>query len=139
MDIKDEGNHLEPIKGHLGQAFILQEMRKLAAIAHYTPYIESAKPYANDGLTMDKDRKDRKGRKDRIHGSFLSVLEEAIDSVDALQHVASQKQEAIDMGLSDDLTGTMIANEKASIAFSATHKVSEKLLTAITETMNTSL
>jgi len=136
MDITDECNHLEPIKGHLGQAFMLQEMRKLAAIAHYTPYIESAKPYANDGLTMDQDRKDRK---DRIHGSFLSVLEEAVDSVDALQHVASQKQEAIDMGLSDDLTGTMIANEKASIAFSATHKVSEKLLTAITETMNTSL
>lgn len=133
MDITDEGNHLEPIKGHLEQAFMLQEMRKLTAIAHYTPYIESAKPYANDGLTMDKDRKDR------IHGSFLSVLEEVIDSVDALQHVASQKQEAIDMGLSDDLTGTMIANEKASIAFSATHKVSEKLLTAITETMNTSL
>ncbi|EPX8763490.1 flagellar hook-basal body complex protein FliE [Yersinia enterocolitica] len=40
--------------------------------------------------------------------SFSRVLRGAIDSVNNLQHVASDKQTAMDMGVSDDLSGTML-------------------------------
>ncbi|MGT3281023.1 flagellar hook-basal body complex protein FliE [Yersinia enterocolitica] len=71
--------------------------------------------------------------------SFSRVFRGAINSVDNLQHVASDKQTAIDMGISDDLTGTMLASQKASVAFSAMVQVRNKLTTALDEVMNTAL
>lgn len=71
--------------------------------------------------------------------SFSQVLKGAINSVDNLQHVASNKQTAMDMGVSDDLTGTMLASQKASVAFSAMVQVRNKLTTALDEVMNTAL
>lgn len=71
--------------------------------------------------------------------SFSQVLKGAINSVDNLQHVASDKQTAMDMGVSDDLTGTMLASQKASVAFSAMVQVRNKLTTALDEVMNTAL
>ncbi|MBX9475865.1 flagellar hook-basal body complex protein FliE [Yersinia enterocolitica] len=71
--------------------------------------------------------------------SFSRVFRGAINSVDNLQHVASAKQTAIDMGISDDLTGTMLASQKASVAFSAMVQVRNKLTTALDEVMNTAL
>lgn len=53
--------------------------------------------------------------KDVNSPSFSSVFNSAIRSVDNLQHVASDKQTAMDMAdISDDLTGTMLASQKAS-------------------------
>ncbi|MBW5833600.1 flagellar hook-basal body complex protein FliE [Yersinia enterocolitica] len=71
--------------------------------------------------------------------SFSRVFRGAINSVDNLQHVASDKQTAMDMGISDDLTGTMLASQKASVAFSAMVQVRNKLTTALDEVMNTAL
>ncbi|ADZ43788.1 TPA: flagellar hook-basal body complex protein FliE [Yersinia enterocolitica] len=71
--------------------------------------------------------------------SFSRVLRGAINSVDNLQHVASDKQTAMDMGVSDDLSGTMLASQKASVAFSAMVQVRNKLTTALDEVMNTAL
>ncbi|MTH46146.1 flagellar hook-basal body complex protein FliE [Intestinirhabdus alba] len=68
--------------------------------------------------------------------SFSGVLNEAINHVDAVQHSASARQQAIDMGLSDDLTGAMIESQKASVAFSAMMQVRNKLTTALDEVMN---
>lgn len=71
--------------------------------------------------------------------SFSRVLNNAIDNVDALQHSASAKQTAIDMGQSDDLAGAMIESQKASVAFSAMMQVRNKLNSALDEVMNISL
>lgn len=71
--------------------------------------------------------------------SFSQALNRAIDNVDALQHSASAKQTAIDMGQSDDLAGAMIESQKASVAFSAMMQVRNKLNSALDEVMNISL
>lgn len=71
--------------------------------------------------------------------SFSRVLNNAIDNVDALQHSASAKQTAIDMGQSDDLAGAMIESQKASVAFSAMMQVRNKLNSALDDVMNISL
>lgn len=71
--------------------------------------------------------------------SFGQVLNQAIDSVDRLQHSASARQTAIDTGQSDDLTGTMIESQKASVAFSAMVQVRNKLSTGLDELINMAL
>ena len=71
--------------------------------------------------------------------SFGSVLDQAIRHVDNLQHSAAEKQQAVDMGSSDDLTGAMLESQKASVAFSAMMQVRNKLNTAFDEVMNISI
>lgn len=68
--------------------------------------------------------------------SFSQALNGAINNVDALQHSASAKQQAIEMGQSDDLAGAMIESQKASVAFSAMMQVRNKLTSALDEVMN---
>lgn len=68
--------------------------------------------------------------------SFASVLHQAIDNVDGLQKSADAKQQAIDMGQSDDLAGAMIESQKASVSFSAMVQVRNKLTSALDEVMN---
>lgn len=67
---------------------------------------------------------------------FKDVLKGALGSVDRQQHVASQKQQAIDMGQSDDLSGAMIESQKASVAFSALMQVRNKLQQGFDELIN---
>ncbi|MFS2221052.1 flagellar hook-basal body complex protein FliE [Pantoea sp. B65] len=71
--------------------------------------------------------------------SFGQVLDNAVSHVDGLQHSASDRQRAIEMGTSDDLTGTMLESQKASIAFSALMQVRNKLTHAFDEVMNISM
>lgn len=71
--------------------------------------------------------------------SFKEVLNGAIENVDRQQHVSSEKQRAIDMGTSDDLTGAMIESQKASVAFSAMLQVRNKLTQAFDDVLNTPL
>ncbi|AIU70983.1 flagellar hook-basal body complex protein FliE [Hafnia alvei] len=71
--------------------------------------------------------------------SFGQVMNNAINHVDQMQHVASAKQTAIDTGQSDDLTGAMLESQKASVAFSAMVQVRNKLTTALDEVMNIAL
>lgn len=68
--------------------------------------------------------------------SFATVLNQAIDNVDAVQQSANAKQKAIEMGLSDDLAGAMIESQKASVTFSALVQVRNKLTTALDEVIN---
>lgn len=71
--------------------------------------------------------------------SFGKAMNNAINHVDQMQHVASAKQTAIDMGQSDDLTGAMLESQKASVAFAAMVQVRNKLTTALDEVMNIAL
>ncbi|AHG19658.2 flagellar hook-basal body protein FliE [Chania multitudinisentens RB-25] len=68
--------------------------------------------------------------------SFSQVLNSAIGNVNALQHSASLKQKAIDMGQSDDLSGAIIESQKASVAFSAMMQTRNKLSSALDEVIN---
>lgn len=66
-----------------------------------------------------------------IHESFSQVLK----SIDAQQHKASDMMAKVDAGLSDDLVGTMVESQKASIAFSALVQVRNKVTGAFEEVM----
>lgn len=68
--------------------------------------------------------------------SFSQILNNAIDNVNTLQRSASTRQNAIDMGKSDDLVGAMIESQKASVAFLAMVQVRNKLTVAMDEVMN---
>lgn len=71
--------------------------------------------------------------------AFSQVFNNAINNVDNQQHKASEMQTAVDMGTSDDLMGTMVESQKASIAFSAMVEVRNKLTNALDQVMNISL
>lgn len=71
--------------------------------------------------------------------AFSQVLNQAINSVNDLQNSASAKQTAYELGLSDDLAGTMLESQKASVAFSAMIQTRNKLTSALDEIMNTPL
>ncbi|WP_072016821.1 flagellar hook-basal body complex protein FliE [Erwinia oleae] len=71
--------------------------------------------------------------------SFSSVLDQAINHVDRLQNSASEKQRAVDMGISDDLTGAMLESQKASVAFTAMVQVRNKLTSALDDVLNLSV
>jgi flagellar hook-basal body complex protein FliE len=70
---------------------------------------------------------------------FSTVMQRAINGVNQQQLIASAKQEAVEMGLSDDLMGTMVESQKASISFSAMMEVRNKLTSALDQIMNISL
>jgi len=108
-----------PAMGVQGQ--MLAEMQRMQLQAHHTS-IAPAIQLASLGTPH-----------------FSEVLEGAVRHVDRQQHVASEKQKAIDMGLSDDLSGTMIESQKASVAFSALMQVRNKLQQGFDEVINTPL
>jgi flagellar hook-basal body complex protein FliE len=66
-----------------------------------------------------------------IQESFSQVLK----SIDAQQHKAADMMAKVDAGLSDDLVGTMVESQKASIAFSALVQVRNKVTGAFEEVM----
>lgn len=67
--------------------------------------------------------------------SFGSVFRSALDGVDHQQQVSADLATKIETGASDDLTGAMIASQKASLSFSALTQVRNKLMTAYDEVM----
>jgi flagellar hook-basal body complex protein FliE len=111
---------------------MIAEMQQLAAMAGNSVEFGSAFPVPADSHLFAQGKAVNSP-------SFSRVFNSAINSVDNLQHVASDKQTAMDMGISDDLTGTMLASQKASVAFSAMVQVRNKLTSALDEVMNTGL
>ncbi|WP_226572847.1 flagellar hook-basal body complex protein FliE [Mangrovibacter yixingensis] len=71
--------------------------------------------------------------------SFAALMNNAINSVNQLQHSAAIQQHAVTTGQSDDLAGAMVESQKASIAFSAIIQVRNKLTRALDDIMNTPL
>ena len=63
------------------------------------------------------------------------AFDQALKTVDAQQHVASNAMAAVDSGQSDNLAGAMIESQKASVAFSALLQVRNKLTTAFDDVM----
>ncbi|TDN49780.1 flagellar hook-basal body complex protein FliE [Buttiauxella sp. JUb87] len=67
--------------------------------------------------------------------SFGSVFHAALNGVDRHQQDAANLATQIETGASDDLTGAMIASQKASLSFSALTQVRNKLMTGVDEIM----
>lgn len=68
-------------------------------------------------------------------GSFGSVMQQTIQSVNAEQNLASQMMSAVDSGQSDDLVGAMVASQKASLSFATLMQVRNKLMTGLDDIM----
>ncbi|MEW6764625.1 MAG: flagellar hook-basal body complex protein FliE [Pseudomonadota bacterium] len=68
---------------------------------------------------------------------FGSLMRRAIDGVNALQKTSRQLETRFEAGDRDvDLTQVMLADQKASLAFTAVTEVRNKLVTAYQEIMN---
>lgn len=70
-----------------------------------------------------------------MSSSFASALA----SINQQQNDAAAQMQAIELGASDDLTGTMLNSQKASLSFSTLVQVRNKLLTGFDDIMTMSL
>ncbi|EIC82590.1 flagellar hook-basal body complex protein FliE [Serratia sp. M24T3] len=110
------------------QRQMLQDMQRM--VTSTDSIQETASPYrsvTNNGISTAPNI------------SFSHVLEDALNKVNNIQVSASNKQTAVDMGISDDLSTTMLESQKASVAFSALVQVRNKLTTGLDDVMNTAL
>ncbi len=73
------------------------------------------------------------------NADFATTFTSVIDNVNQLQNEAANKMTAVETGLSDDLVGTMIATQKASLSFSTAVQVRNKLLSGFDDIMTMSL
>jgi flagellar hook-basal body complex protein FliE len=64
-------------------------------------------------------------------GGFAGSLVDALHSVDAKEHNAVDRMEAVDAGRSDDLVGAMLASQEASLSFSMLMQVRNKVMGAV--------
>ena len=67
---------------------------------------------------------------------FSRVLEGALDHVSGLQDVSAEMQTSIELGYSDDLVGTMIASQKASLAFQGVIQARNRVVSAYETVFN---
>lgn len=113
---------IEGIAVPSAQLAVLQRMQQAAQVA--TAAVVSPAPILSGGIQSASTL------------SFSNALNQAINSVDSVQHSAAAKQTAVDSGLSDDLTGALVESQKASVSFAALVQVRNKLTTALDEIMN---
>lgn len=66
---------------------------------------------------------------------FAETLKTAMDKVNDLQQTASANMRDVDSGASQDLLGTLISSQKASISFQALMQVRNKAVAAYEEIM----
>jgi flagellar hook-basal body complex protein FliE len=66
---------------------------------------------------------------------FGEALRGALDQVNQLQQAADQATQGFALGQTQDVAGTMIAIEKANLAFQFTLQIRNKLLEAYQEVM----
>lgn len=99
------------------QSDILAQLTQLAAIADEPATI------ATNASSSD------------ISSSFASALAH----VNQQQNDAAAQMQAIELGVSDDLTGTMLNSQKASLSFSTLVQVRNKVLSGFDDIMTMSL
>jgi flagellar hook-basal body complex protein FliE len=62
---------------------------------------------------------------------FAGSLTDALHAVDAKEHAAIDRMDAVDAGRSDDLVGAMLASQEASLSFSMLMQVRNKVMGAV--------
>jgi flagellar hook-basal body complex protein FliE len=63
--------------------------------------------------------------------SFAGSMGDLLRGVDAKEHAAVDKMEAVGAGRSDDLVGAMLASQEASLSFSMLMQVRNKVMGAV--------
>jgi len=63
--------------------------------------------------------------------TFASSMSDALHAVDAKEHAAIDKMDAVDSGRSDDLVGAMLSSQEASLSFSMLMQVRNKVMSAV--------
>jgi flagellar hook-basal body complex protein FliE len=69
--------------------------------------------------------------------SFSDMLKDSIAEVNHLKLEADQATEDLAMGRTDDIQGTILAVEKASVSFKMMMEVRNKIISAYKDVMNT--
>lgn len=67
---------------------------------------------------------------------FVGAMQEAVQSVNALQKDSAAAATSYEMGETTDIAAVMLAKQKASVGFEATMQVRNKLLSAYQDIMN---
>ena len=70
-------------------------------------------------------------------GSFEGLLNQSLQSVNELQHKADQAIDALATGQQTDIHNTMIAMEKADVAFKLIMQIRNKVISAYETIMRT--
>lgn len=68
-------------------------------------------------------------------GSFMSIMTDAVRSVDAKDRLAADKMAEVDSGASNDLVGAMLMSQEASLSFSMMTQVRNKVMGAVDDLM----
>jgi flagellar hook-basal body complex protein FliE len=63
--------------------------------------------------------------------TFAGSMSDALHAVDAKEHNAIDKMDAVDSGRSDDLVGAMLASQESSLSFSMLMQVRNKVMGAV--------
>ncbi|QKN82905.1 flagellar hook-basal body complex protein FliE [Scandinavium goeteborgense] len=108
------------------QTQMLQDMTQMRAVAD-APVLPAA--HANIGESTSS----------AATPSFSHIMSASLHRVDGYEHTAQVRQNAIDMGKSDDLAGAMIASQQASLSFSALVQVRNKVASGINDLMSMSI
>ena len=76
------------------------------------------------------------GDKGGVETPFSATMRDALSQVNEAQTAASNAASAYDAGETTDIAAVMLAKQKASVGFEATHQVRNKLLSAYENIMN---
>lgn len=101
------------------QSAMLAQLNQLASIASDTHTISANPANATDSV-----------------GSAFAA---ALNHVNQLQNDSADQMKAVELGTSDDLVGTMLTSQKASLSFSTLVQVRNKLQSGFDDIMNMSL
>ncbi|HNY27610.1 MAG TPA: flagellar hook-basal body complex protein FliE [Candidatus Sumerlaeota bacterium] len=71
--------------------------------------------------------------------SFSDMLKDSITEVNNLKNEADQATEDLAMGRTDDIQGTILAVEKASVSFKMMMEVRNKIVSAYQDVMRTQI
>lgn len=71
----------------------------------------------------------------QFSGSFMSIMTDAVRSVDAKDRLAADKMAEVDSGASNDLVGAMLMSQEASLSFSMMTQVRNKVMGAVDDLM----
>lgn len=71
-------------------------------------------------------------------GSFADILTSQLNATNAAQQIAAQSIAEVEQG-TGEINNAMIDMQKASLMFSTTHAVTQKLISAYSDIMNTQI
>jgi len=113
---------------------VLAQMRALKAAAQ--AHVEPDRALTSQSLTdIGASTQQNVGAPSALE-SFGAHLQSALQSVNSLQGDATRLQEGFAAGRHQDLVSTMVATQKATVAFQAATQVRNRLVTAYESIMN---